>query len=162
MGVTAVQASGAEIAESVDTIRLAALNFSAAVTNWDGKLQTTRPISDAAVIAFNGLVDARRVADESKKMSVREALVVKQAFYRLIDNVTSTVDLVVETRPKFTEAWLKGSVLLGLRKSQDVAGMFTVSVLNIVPLTGKKLGKKLGRQLNDEITRGVDAYNDNF
>lgn len=161
VGASTAQADGAAISGAVDSVREAALSFSVVVTNWDGQLITAMPVSNAAGKILESLLEAKKVAEDSKKMSIREALGVRDAFHRLITNVTTTTDVLIEAKPKFFGAWLKGSVLLGLRKNQAAAGLFAVSVLKKVPSAGQPLGRKLGRKINEQFTRSIDAYKGN-
>lgn len=158
VGARSVYADGAAIAAAVDSITSSVVEFHNTVTAWDGQLTTTPPLTVSSANVLDNVVKGKQVAQESGKMSIREALKVKGSFVQLIGNLTSTSDLLIETKPKFVGAFLRGSVILALRRTKAATDQFAGAIMSKVPKAGHGAGKKIIKKVDAEFHRALEEY----
>lgn len=153
VSVGSVRADGQAIVNAIASIQTGTLNISATVTAWDGQLVNTKPLWQASSALLDVIKHGKQVANRSEKLTMQEAMRIKEAAQDLSGNMTLTFDALVGVKSKFANAWLTGAVVLNLRQADEGVGQFVHAVVNKLPKLGVAPGKKFAKQTHASFTK---------
>ncbi|KZZ94276.1 Cell wall galactomannoprotein [Moelleriella libera RCEF 2490] len=156
---TAVLADGKTITDALATIQAKTTDLGAAVSNWRGDLLGALPITFKSTELLTTLKQATRDAEASGVLTLEESLAVASATDELSKTVVSTLQTIVDTKPKFDRLIiLSPIVLLNLELEKGATEDFSATVVSKVPQDLKPVAEGLIKPIDDAFAAAIDKY----
>ncbi|KHN94080.1 Cell wall galactomannoprotein [Metarhizium album ARSEF 1941] len=158
LAATAI-ADGKAITDALTNINTQAEGLNSTVANWQGDLIGAIPITIKSTQLLTQIKKATKTASQSANLTMEEALAVAQATGKLSETVQTTLQTIVNAKPKFDKLIiLSPVVLLNLELQQDATDEFSSAVVSKVPTDLRSLAQELIKPINDAFAAAIDKY----
>jgi hypothetical protein len=158
LAATAI-ADGKAITDAMAQIKTQTADLGNTVKNWKGDLLGALPITVKSAKLLKQIKAASKVADASQPLSFDEALAVAGATGDLSTTVQSTLQTIIDTKPKFDKlVILSPVVLINLELEQDATEDFSGKVVSKVPAELQAIAKQLIQPIDEAFANAIDKY----
>ena len=151
-------ASGDSIEAAINTIDESTLGLNEHVANWDGKLFGTLPVIKDSAELLSDINKGKKVASESEALDFGETIQVAGATMKLATDVNTTLETVIQAKPKFDKLLLSPIILANLKLEQHATDKFSAAVVEKVPQELQETAKQLVAGIAESFDKAIDVY----
>lgn len=154
-----VVADAKSITDAMAKIQTQTADLGTTVTNWKGDLLGALPITVKSTQLLSGIKSATKVAEKSANLTLLEALGVADATKNLSTVVQSSLQAIVDAKPKFDKLIiLSPVVLVNLELEQDATDDFSSAVVSKIPEAAQPIAKQLIQPIDDAFAAAIDKF----
>lgn len=151
-------ASGDTIEAAIHTIDESTLALNEDVAQWNGKLLGVLPIVKDSTSLLTDINDGKKAATDSEPLDFGETIQVAGATIQLATDVNTTLEAVIQAKPKFDKLHLSPIILVNLKLQQHSTDKFSNAVVEKVPQELQETAKQLVAGIADSFDKAIDAY----
>lgn len=158
LAATAI-ADGKAITDAMAKIQSQTADLGTTVTNWKGDLLGALPITVKSTKLLQQIKSGVKVAKQSANLTFDEALGVAGATTELGKVVQTSLQAIVDAKPKFDKLIiLSPVVLINLELEQDATDDFSGAVVSKVPEALQGIAKQLIQPIDDAFAAAIDKF----
>ena len=157
-GVDSVLADGTTITNAITAIQNATNELATTVGNWDGDILGSLPIIAQSTSLLATINQGTETAKQSATLSDIEALTVGLATITLVDDVQTSLDVIVDAKSKFDSDLLTAVVLLNLEEEKSASLAFSNAVVNTLPESFVETGEQLAEEISTAFDDAISVY----
>ncbi|KAL1860277.1 hypothetical protein Daus18300_009331 [Diaporthe australafricana] len=146
------------IVNNINKVRKEVADFGSAVEHWSGNIIETSNITAASKSIIESINEGIETAEKGKKLSIRQAIKTGRAAKELVQQIQSTVDILVREKPLFSHAGLNDIMISKIGKQKELASKLIDTIVGKLPKIGRKKGRKLGVRINAAFDVALTAY----